>query len=74
MVYQCAEVQILGDDKALLLHSLTQDSRVWHVRIDIANEQHVKTGLSEGQRHSAPDVVIEQQPQRHAVHAVMATG
>lgn len=74
MVHQCAEVQILGDEKALLLHSPPQDGRVRQVRVDIANEEYVKTGLLEGQRHAAPDVVVEQQPQRYGVHAVMATG
>lgn len=74
MVHQCAEVQILGDDKALLLHSPPQDGHVRHVRIYIADKEHVNSVLLESQRYAAPDVVVEQQPQRYAVHAVMATG
>jgi len=74
MVYKRAEVQVLGDDKALLLHGPTQDGCIRHMRVDITNEQHVKTGLPQGKRNSAPDVVVEQQPQRHAVHAPIATG
>ena len=52
MVYQRAEVQILGDDKALLLYSPPQDGRVRHVRIDIANEEYVKAGLPESRAKS----------------------